>query len=113
MKTLQRLVHLTCLACLASRLSAAELYPDRFVWLFGWGLGKDSDVAEISRVLESAGQHGCNGAVVSFGLDTLCQKSADYFRRLEEVKQACERNHLELIPAIFSVGYGSRHTGNG
>ena len=64
-------------------------------------------MGEISRVLESAGQHGCNGAVVSFGLDTLCQKSADYFRRLEEVKRACERNHLELILSIFSVGYGS------
>ena len=97
---------LAALAGLAARLTAGELYPDRFVWVFGWELGRDSDVAEISRVLETAGQHGCNGAVVSFGMDTLCQKSADYFRRLDEVKQACERNHLDLIPAVFAVGYG-------
>ena len=57
----------------ALRLTAAEPYADRFVWVFGWGLGKDSDVAEISKVLESAGQHGFNGAVLSSGLDTLCQ----------------------------------------
>ncbi len=81
-------------------------YNDRFVWVFGWGLGKDSDVTEISRVLETAGQHGLNGAVLSSGLDTLCQQPPEYFRRLGEVKRACETNHLELIPAIFSIGYG-------
>ena len=86
---------------------AAAPYPDRFVWVFGWTLGKDSDVAEITKMLETAAGHGINGAVVSFGLDTLCKKSPDFFRRLDEVKQACERNHLELIPSLFSVGYGS------
>jgi len=87
-------------------LRGAESMPDRFVWVFGWGLGKDSDVTEISRVLEAAGQHGFNGAVLSAGLDTLCQKTPDYFRRLEAVQAACQANHLELIPAIFSIGYG-------
>ena len=68
---------------------AAEPYADRFVWVFGWGLGKQSDITEISSVLDTAGKNGFNGAVVSFGLDTLCQKSPDFFRRLDEVKQAC------------------------
>ncbi len=85
---------------------AAEPYPDRFVWIFGWSLGKDGDVADITRVLDTGAQHGLNGAVLSCGLDTLCKKSPDYFRRLRQVQQACERDHLELIPAIFSVGYG-------
>ena len=57
-------------------------------------------------MVATAGTHGLNGAVVSFGLDTLCQKSADYFDRLTQVKTACERNGLELIPSVFSVGYG-------
>mgnify|MGYP001576783086 CR=1 FL=1 len=99
---------LTCLGlalCWLQSASAAS-YPDRFVWVFGWGLGKDSDVAEISRLLDTAAQHGLNGAMVSFGLDTLCQKTPDYWRRLDEVKQAGERNKIELIPAVFSVGYG-------
>ncbi len=86
------------------RLLAA--YPDRFVWVFGWDLGRDSDVTEITQLLETAAQHGINGAVASFGLDTLSQQNADYFRRLEAVRQACERRHIELIPAIFSIGYG-------
>jgi hypothetical protein len=103
---MKRIFLLACFCSLAFRLGAAEPYADRFVWVFGWGLGKDSDVAEISRVLETAGQHGFNGAVLSSGLDTLCQQSGDYFRRLEEIKQVCEKNRLDLIPAVFSIGYG-------
>src|SRR3974390_1234592 len=82
----------------------SEAYPDRFVWVFGWGLGEDADVAEISNLIETAGKHGINGAVVSFGLDTLCKHPPDYFHRLEQVKAACDRNHMELIPAVFSGG---------
>ena len=103
---MKKLCLLACLASLVVPLCAAEAYEDRFVWVFGWGLGNDSDVVEISRLLQTAGQHGLNGAVVSFGLDTLCKQPANYFRRLEEVKRAAEQYHLELIPAIFSVGYG-------
>lgn len=90
-------------------LSAQNLfaaYSDRFVWVFGWGLGKESDVQEITKVLDVAGRAGLNGAVVSFGLDTLCKHDAAYFRRLEAIQQACERDKLELIPSVFSVGYG-------
>jgi hypothetical protein len=98
------LVVFTCLVSI--QLDAAERFADRFVWIFGWDLDKDSDVSEISRVLETAGEHKFNGAVVSLGLDTLCKHSPDYFRRLEEIKKSCDTNRLELIPAIFSVGYG-------
>jgi hypothetical protein len=91
---------------LAAPLRGADGLADRFVFIFGWNLEKESDVPEIVRVLEAAGQHGCNGAVLSAGLDSLSQKSPDFFRRLEQVRQACERNHLELIPSFFSIGYG-------
>jgi hypothetical protein len=94
-----------CLAC--SCLAGGPEYQDRFVWVFGWNLQKDSDVAEISRLFETAGRHGLNGAVLSCGLDTLSKQNPDYFRRLEQVRQAAETNKLELIPAVFSVGYGS------
>jgi hypothetical protein len=96
-------------ACLLSlRLGAApQRFADRFVWVFGWGLEKDEDVTEVSKLLQTAGQHHLNGAVVSFGLDTLSKKSPDFFRRLSAIDQCCESNRLELIPSIFSVGYGS------
>lgn len=85
---------------------ATAAYPDRFVWVFGWGLNSDKDVTELTRVLAAAGQHGLNGAVVSFGLDSLCKHDADYFRRLAVIQRVCASNQLELIPSFFSVGYG-------
>jgi hypothetical protein len=101
---MKKLLFLFCL--FTSPLLAAERFADRFVWVFGWGLDKDSDVTEISRVLETAGQHHLNGAVVSFSLDSLCKQPPEYFRRLDQIKKAAEDNRLELIPSIFSVGYG-------
>ncbi|MCX7968208.1 MAG: hypothetical protein N3B10_06930 [Armatimonadetes bacterium] len=81
-------------------------FRDRFVWIFGWGLGQDEDGAQIVSVLETAAKHGYNGAVLSAGLDSLCKRDEAYFRRLEEVKRTCERLGLELIPSVFSIGYG-------
>ncbi len=80
--------------------------PDCLVWIFGWGLGSDRDVAEITRTLERGAQHGINGAMVSFGLDSLSNKDDAYFRRLESVREICNHLKIELIPAIFSIGYG-------
>ncbi len=93
-------------AALLATSASAGGYADRFVWVFGWGLSQDADVPAITRVLDAAAQHGINGAVVSFGLDTLCQRDAAYFRRLAAVQQACAKDKLELIPSLFSIGYG-------
>lgn len=86
--------------------TVAAAYPDRFVWIFGWGLNRDTDVTNITRVLDTAAQHGLDGAVMSCGLDTLDKHDTAYFRRLSAIQQVCERDHLELIPAVFSIGYG-------
>jgi len=100
------MILLTIWSLNATGVALAAPCPDRFVWVFGWGLGKESDVAGITQVLDTAAQHGINGAMASFGLDTLCKHDAEFFRRLEAVQRACERDHIELIPAVFSIGYG-------
>jgi len=105
----QRLASRAILLLLTVLLPAcafASPYPDRFVWIFGWGLERDTDVSEITKVLDDAAQHGLSGAVISCGFDSLDRKDAGYFRRLDAVQQACARDHLELIPAGFSIGYG-------
>jgi len=44
--------------------------------------------------------------VVAAGLDRISLRSSDYLRRLAEVKKICSKNRIEIIPIIFSVGYG-------
>lgn len=98
-------IALSALACCLDAAPAS--FADRFVWVFGWNLRDDAGAAEVCRVIETGADSGLNGAVVSFGLDALCRGKEDFFARLEKVRQACERRGVEMIPAIFSVGYGS------
>ena len=65
------------LLCLALPAAAAGRYADRFVWVFGWNLGKDSDVAaNHPRARIRRRSTACNGAVLSAGLDYAFQTIA-------------------------------------
>ncbi|MFO1499809.1 MAG: hypothetical protein U1G07_15685, partial [Verrucomicrobiota bacterium] len=98
---------LTALLILAaSYAAAAGPYPDRFVWVFGWGLSNQKDTDALTNLLETAAASGLNGAVLSANLDLLCQRDTNGLRQLEVVRQTCARLGLELIPSVFSVGYG-------
>ena len=99
---------------IGSALEAARAasYPDRLVWVFGWGLHKDADASEITNVLTAASRSRLNGAVLSASLDSLCKQPPDYFRRLSAIKETCDRLSLELIPSVFSVGYGGGTLGH-
>jgi hypothetical protein len=92
------------------RLQAAPL-ADRFVWIFGWDLGQDRSIAEITNLIATASQHGINGAVMS-GFDSLCKRSPEDLQRLKQIQTACEQHHVELIPALFSIGYGGEFLGH-
>lgn len=105
MKTFFR-VALILLAAGVCSLRAEMKYPDRWVWVFGWGLGKDTDVQEVSSLLETAAKHGINGACISCGLDNLEDRDAKYFERLAAVKRKADELGIELIPAAYSFGYG-------
>lgn len=97
-----------CLTVLGqARSLGAARYPDRFVWVFGWNLNRDSDVSAIDSILETAAKHGIDGAVLSAGLDDITDRPPAFFRRLQHVEDTCQRLHLELIPSMFSIGSGS------
>jgi hypothetical protein len=91
---------------LTAATASPQTWSDRFVWVFGWSLSKDSDVAEITQLLETSAKSGLNGAIFSLGFDSLCKHDDAYFRCLGEIDAACKRLNLELIPTIFSIGYG-------
>jgi hypothetical protein len=44
--------------------------------------------------------------VLAAGLDRLDRQPSDYFQRLQQIKQICKQHDIDLIPIVFSVGYG-------
>jgi len=83
----------------------SAIYPDRWVYV-SRGLGSDESVEQIRGIVKTMSEHGLNGMVLAAGLDGLSRRSPDYLRRLQEVKRFCQEYKVEIIPIIFSVGYG-------
>ena len=83
----------------------AKEYPYRWVFVSS-SLRSDKDVADIERIVQTASEHGLNGMVLSAGLDRLDRQSPAFLERLAKVKEFCQSHGVEIIPNIFSVGYG-------
>ena len=95
-------------------LVAAALYAatpsvgvgeDRWVFLFGYSLLNAEHVQAMEEIIERAGSSGYNGAVLG-GVDRMSQQSPEYFEHLARIQESCRANGVELIPTLFSVGYG-------
>ena len=105
MQRFQAYLGVLCLLAGITAVSGSE-YPCRWVYV-SRGLHKDQDVADIRGIVKTAAEHGLNGMVLAAGLDRLDRQPAAYRQRLEAVKQVCAEHHIEIIPIIFSAGYGS------
>jgi len=99
-----RLLALLLFFVIVASSNAAE-YPCRWVYV-SRGLHKDQDVEDIRAIVNTAAQHGLNGMVLAAGLDRLDRQPARYLERLESVKRLCADRHIEIIPIVFSAGYG-------
>lgn len=76
-------------------------------WFFAsFSLAYDKHVEEIEEIVGTASKHGLNGMVLSTNYMNIAESSGDYLRRLLEVKNICDKYGVEIIPLVFSVGYG-------
>ncbi len=89
----------------AGAMAQPQVYPNRWVYV-SRGLGSDRDVDDIREIARVASEHGLNGMVLAAGLDTLDLKPPAYFDRLQAVKQILDERGIELVPTLFSAGYG-------
>ncbi|MBK7927460.1 MAG: hypothetical protein IPJ98_08200 [Bryobacterales bacterium] len=80
-------------------------FPHRWVRISSQ-LRSDEDVEKIRRLARIASENGLTGALMAIGLDSIDLKGPDYLARLESVKDILKQNRLEMIPNIFSGGYG-------
>lgn len=81
------------------------MLPLRWVYI-SRGLGSDQDVEDIRRLARTAAENGLNGVVFAAGMDSIDLKPPDYLGRLKRVKEIFDEYHLEMIPSVFSAGYG-------
>ncbi|HPD16370.1 MAG TPA: carbohydrate binding domain-containing protein [Planctomycetota bacterium] len=89
----------------AQAVAAGIVYPQRWVYV-SRGLHQDSDVAEIRDIVRTASEHGLNGMVLATGWDRLDLQPPHFFARVEQVKAMCQQHKIEIIPILFSAGYG-------
>ena len=91
------------LSCHAQEANA--VLPLRWFYVSN-GLGSDEDVAKVCGLAETAAAHGLNGMVLTGGFDTIDLQPPEYLGRLARVKERCAALGIEIIPIIFSAGYG-------
>jgi len=107
MKT--QLLAIICLllaAPVAHAQAPGKQYPDRWVYV-GRNLTKDAHVEDIKGIAETMHARGLNGMLLAGGLESVGKWDAKRLARLEQVKAICKQNEIEIIPIIWSVGYGS------
>jgi hypothetical protein len=110
---LSTLILIVCLLAIGSlslcscSSGKSEGEPFAIRWVYASrGLHNDSDVEDLRRIVSTASANGLNGILLSAGFDRLEVQPDHYFQRLEQVKQLCATNGIEIIPILWSAGYG-------
>jgi hypothetical protein len=88
-----------------------KVLPHRWVYV-SRSLRSDGDIVDIKGIVKTSAESGLNGMVLAAGLDRLDRQSQGYFARLEKVRRICKQGNIEIIPIIFSVGYGGSILGH-
>ena len=81
-------------------------FENRWVY-FSIPLTEDENVREAEKVIASAKANGMNGLVLVCGLEFFTCWPGDRLPRLRAIQRACDAAGLEIIPSMFSLGYGS------
>ncbi len=100
-----RCVVFALLLAQSATLCQAKGYPCRWVFVSN-SLRADEDVNEVERIVRTASEHGLNGMVLTAGLDHIDRQPPEFPGRLAKVKAICDELGVEIIPCIFSIGYG-------
>ena len=101
-------MHKTCFALLllaGLARPADKVLPYRWVYV-SRALRSDQDVEDIRQIARTAAENGLNGILLAARLDALDLQPPEYLARLDKVKEICRQYRLEIIPSVFSAGYG-------
>src|SRR5262249_52733317 len=88
---------------------AASPYTERWVYCSA-NLQVDQSVEQVIALIEKTKRSGYTGIMLAdYKLQVLYRVPEFYFRNVERVKAAAAKAGIELIPAVFSIGYSNGH----
>ena len=108
------LIIITLLQTTAAKISYAATersardgnFPrDKWVYLIN-DLSSPEKLNEAISIASNAKDHGLNGIVLAGHLDTISRWPAHRLKNLRVFKAKCDELNIEIIPQIFSAGYG-------
>jgi hypothetical protein len=68
----------------------------------------EKNVEELVALLERAGKSGYNGVVLAdYKFNILERQPPGYFRNVARVRDAAEKAGIEIVPAVFPIGYSN------
>lgn len=99
-----RIVFFLLVVCALQPASAA-----RELWLYcAQNLWVDQNVEKLEQLFARASKAGYTHVLLTDSkFSKLGDMDARYFKNVERVKKAAMDNHLEIIPALFSIGYSN------
>ena len=85
--------------------AAGAPFEDRWVYV-ARNLTKPEHVQEVADIVKTAKSVDLNGMLFACGVERWHTWSADRKARLAEIKRICDAAGVEIVPIIWSVGYG-------
>jgi hypothetical protein len=101
---------LLLLGSMAINCQAADSrYPERWVYCSA-NLQVDQSAADVITLINWAKKAGYTTMLLAdYKLQVLDRVTDNYFRNVEKVKTAAAKDGIELVPAVFSIGYSNGH----
>ncbi|MFH1514575.1 MAG: carbohydrate binding domain-containing protein [bacterium] len=86
--------------------SQSDNFPrDKWVYLIN-DLSTAGKLDSAISIANTAGNHGLNGIVLAGQLDAISRWPEERLNNLKKFKAKCDELKIEIIPQIFSAGYG-------
>ncbi|MBR4751750.1 MAG: hypothetical protein IK077_08320 [Thermoguttaceae bacterium] len=77
-------------------------------WFYAsFGLGSDADADKVVALIERASAVNMNGMLWAVPWDSADLWSDEQIARLEKVKAAAKKGNVEIIPILWTIGYGT------
>ena len=89
-----------------SVLIHAQSMRDRWFYV-SRSLDSDTDIEELFPLVETASRAGLNGMLLSCGVENHADWSPKRKARLQALRRHCDLHGIEIIPIIWSIGYGT------